>query len=301
MDTQKLSNFEIEQNLLKFVLQERKLLHLILLHIKEVDQRKIFLDRGRSSLFEYLVTDLGYSNAAAQRRIEGARLIGELPEVAEKIKDGSLHLAHIGEAVRAMKQKERENDVKISSGEKLRLLEAIECKTISEAQHILSSKLDVQLKSREIKRVQKDESVHLQLTLSKEQYELFLECQSLAGTILLKENGQNLAQVIQHLSEFYLKKHKARPPISTTSTSVSEVKEKINRTLTPKTRREIRSLYRECQHKDPATQKKCGSKFLLEVDHKIPRWAGGTHERSNLTLLCAAHNKAKYRKEAGLS
>lgn len=45
----------------------------------------------------------------------------------------------------------------------------------------------------------------------------------------------------------------------------------------------------------------CGSKFQLQVDHIRPRWAGGGNEVANLQILCAVHNREKYRQEAGVA
>ncbi len=49
-----------------------------------------------------------------------------------------------------------------------------------------------------------------------------------------------------------------------------------------------------CQWVDPVTGRKCGSTFQLQIDHRQPIWAGGTDDISNLQILCAAHNRAKY-------
>jgi hypothetical protein len=55
-----------------------------------------------------------------------------------------------------------------------------------------------------------------------------------------------------------------------------------------------------CQHKDHRTGKKCTTKWKLQIDHIVPVWAGGDSSFENLQLLCANHNQAKYRKEAGI-
>lgn len=55
-----------------------------------------------------------------------------------------------------------------------------------------------------------------------------------------------------------------------------------------------------CQFKDPVTQKTCRHQKFLQVDHIQPRWAGGTNEPSNLQVLCAQHNRYRYKIQAGL-
>ena len=55
-----------------------------------------------------------------------------------------------------------------------------------------------------------------------------------------------------------------------------------------------------CQRQNPMTGKKCATKWKLQIDHIVPVWAGGGNSLENLQLLCAGHNQAKYRGEAGI-
>jgi hypothetical protein len=74
------------------VVKERETLTEILNYLIEVENRRIYLARGYSSLFAFLTSELGYSESAAQRRIEGMRLLRDLPEAEEKIEKGELSL-----------------------------------------------------------------------------------------------------------------------------------------------------------------------------------------------------------------
>ena len=58
---------------------ERHLQGTIIDHLAEIDARSLFLRRGYSSLFEYAVRELGYSDAAAARRIGAMRPCAEQP------------------------------------------------------------------------------------------------------------------------------------------------------------------------------------------------------------------------------
>ena len=53
----------------------------LLLHLNELDKRKLFLELGYSSLFSYLVTRVKYSEGAAYRRIAAARLARQYPQL----------------------------------------------------------------------------------------------------------------------------------------------------------------------------------------------------------------------------
>lgn len=70
-------------------------------------------------------------------------------------------------------------------------------------------------------------------------------------------------------------------------------------TVQVSTKRLIHHRDHVCQYVSPHTGKKCESKWQLQVDHIQPRWAGGSHDLQNLKLLCAQHNRLKYRLESG--
>ena len=62
-----LSNFDLMERFNKLVRTERKITHLVLECIAEIDSRKLYLQKAYSSLFNYLVEDFGYSPSAAIR------------------------------------------------------------------------------------------------------------------------------------------------------------------------------------------------------------------------------------------
>ncbi|MBL7687874.1 MAG: hypothetical protein JNJ49_07545, partial [Bdellovibrionaceae bacterium] len=65
---------ELDICLRRLVVKERTLLADIIALLKEIDRRQVYLELGFPSLFEYLVNGVGYSEGAAQRRIDAARL-----------------------------------------------------------------------------------------------------------------------------------------------------------------------------------------------------------------------------------
>ncbi|UOF00992.1 HNH endonuclease [Bdellovibrio reynosensis] len=200
-----LSNNELEARLKDLVQKERKLLHVILEHIREVDSRKLYLGKAYSSIYEYLTKELHYSGSAAMRRLEAARLLRDVPQVAERIQEGSLNLSQIGELSRAIKEKEKISGEKVMSFQKHELIEMVSGKTTQETQHELSRKLNLPIKEIDSRRVQKDESVRLELTLSKEQYEKLMQCKDLAAHMLLQGNGSvSIPEVIEFLANQYL-------------------------------------------------------------------------------------------------
>ena len=64
----------------------------ILDHLDEIDRRGLALRRGFSSLFDYAVRELGFTDAAAQRRIQTMRLSRRHGWVRGKLQSGKLNL-----------------------------------------------------------------------------------------------------------------------------------------------------------------------------------------------------------------
>ncbi|MGZ3780263.1 MAG: HNH endonuclease [Pseudobdellovibrionaceae bacterium] len=378
----KRTNTEIESDLKNLVAKERKLLHVILEHINEVEVRKIFLERAYSSMYEYLVKELGYSGSAAMRRLEAARLLKRVPSLSEKIQDGSVNLSQIGEFSKMIKEKERVSGEKISCLQKVELVSMIVGKTTLETQKELSLALDIPIKDHEVQRIQKNDSVRLELTFSKEQYEKLLQCKDLSAHLMhrdhkdsswvglieilcnqflktrnmestkIKQDRQKknpcpkdepsrieghsnacfntdnmntvtntlttlnqgdsinksttLAEVSivpnEHKNHLNYKEHKEHKEHKDQKNQLTTnlVTQHINKSMTPKTRREVLNRDRCCQYKDPATGKLCNSTYGLQVDHRHPRWDNGDNSLSNLVVLCMQHNQYKYRKEANI-
>ncbi|HWU43672.1 MAG TPA: HNH endonuclease signature motif containing protein, partial [Bdellovibrio sp.] len=205
----------------------------------------------------------------------------------------------------------------------IELVDAIVGKSTAETQKELCLALDIDLKEPEKKLVQKDESVHLTVTLSKELHEKLMRCKDFASHMLLQQEGDvSINALFEFLADEYLEKATFVKNEITGSKTEKEVKvisalvpkcsgnstatdeKKALKTLTPRTRREIFQRDRCCQYVDKRTGKQCGSTFLLQVDHKTPRWAARwtrpDHSPPNLQILCAEHNKLKYSKESGV-
>lgn len=79
MNLKNISNFELTQRLEKLVRTERKITHLVLLHIIEIEERKLYAEMGFDGMYTFLTRGLGYSEASAYRRLQAARLVKQVP------------------------------------------------------------------------------------------------------------------------------------------------------------------------------------------------------------------------------
>src|SRR4051812_29350582 len=65
----------------------------LLLHLGEIDERKLYLDRAFSSMFAFCTRELGFSEGAAYNRILVARAGRKLPAIIDAVRAGQVHLA----------------------------------------------------------------------------------------------------------------------------------------------------------------------------------------------------------------
>ena len=112
------------------VAKEREVLTQILHYLKEIEFRKLYLQRGFPSLFAMMTGCLGYSESAAGRRIQAMRLMRDIPEVEEKIEKGELSLmvaAQIQGFFRQEGQKRRDQqEAPITREEKIDLIQTLQ-------------------------------------------------------------------------------------------------------------------------------------------------------------------------------
>ncbi|WP_413294928.1 DUF222 domain-containing protein [Bdellovibrio sp. HCB185ZH] len=125
MNLKTLNKLELDQRIKTLAQKERELLHEILLTIQEIDSRRTFLELGFPSLFDYLVNGVGYSEGSAQRRIDAARLMREIPHVADKIQTGEIKLNQISLIQKASRVISKSQDRTVTAKEKSQLLETL--------------------------------------------------------------------------------------------------------------------------------------------------------------------------------
>ncbi|MBX3019785.1 MAG: HNH endonuclease [Bdellovibrionaceae bacterium] len=180
----------------KLVRTERKITHLILECIAEIDRRRLYLDKAYPSLFEYLTQAHGYSAGAAHRRISAARLLKEVPQVAAKIEAGQINLSQIALTAQTIKQAEKQFSEKMDSEAKLELLEKLETKSFAETQQILRQELKVDFKIPDRAQHHADGSVTLTITFSREQYADWVKAGELASHAAPAEKAAELAHYL---------------------------------------------------------------------------------------------------------
>ena len=94
-ELRELSNRQLLCRLQLAMRGERAMTIKILRHLGEIERRKLYLDLGHGSMFDYCTRRLGYSSSAAWRRIQSARCIRRYPDLLPLLHNRELSLSTI--------------------------------------------------------------------------------------------------------------------------------------------------------------------------------------------------------------
>src|SRR3954452_2779378 len=86
-----LANDELLAGLSSIVLRRNQVTAEALAYLAELDERRLFLDLGFASLFEYCVEALGLCESTAGRHIAAARVCRAHPQAFAMVARGDLH------------------------------------------------------------------------------------------------------------------------------------------------------------------------------------------------------------------
>ncbi len=250
---------------------EREMTLLMLHHLKEIEHRKLYSDLKCTSLFDFCVRILKYSESSAYRRIQASKLITNIPEVGDKIINGSLSITNIA----LVNQYFKENKI-IDTEEKKKILGEMENLT----KNSCIKKL-FELSGKEVhegdtsERVSQDKTkVSMILT-----NETILELQKLKE--LLGEELSNDALIKLMVKTTIEKVEKQKFKVQKPQSRLSPVK--TVRTVNNEVKREVYLRDKKCTI--------CGSRKHLNYDHRVPWALGGGSSSDNIRLLCSNCNQ----------
>lgn len=130
-----MTNHELGRQLGVLIIEERQKTNQILKLINEAMSRRSYVELGFSSMFDWLVRGFGYSNAAAFRRIEAAKLLRTLPEISEKLESGKLNLSTLAKAQSFFKA----SACPITTSEKAKVITQLENQSVAQTEKIMMS------------------------------------------------------------------------------------------------------------------------------------------------------------------
>lgn len=239
----------------RLVREERGILTSVLHHLREIERRRLFAALKYSSLFDYAVRGLGYSEPQAARRIAAMRLLKEMPEVEKKIESGALTLTHIGMAQTLFRQQAQSRESKKN------LLQMLERTTKREAERIIAAKSPAPLAPDRI-RAASEETIEIKFRARRSLQE---KIERLKGVLAHSHPNIGLGELFELLVDRALMK----------------------KLLTPAPVKNTRQIWA----RDRGRCRNCGSTYALEIDHILPRAKGGGDDPENLRLLCRSCNQ----------
>ena len=205
-----ISNDELLFRTENLVQTERKIMHLVLSHILEIMDRRLYADMGFDSMYTMMTKKYGYSEPSALRRIDAAKLLRKVPDVAERLKAGTLNLSQAVLLQKCLESEAKKGDL-VSEIKTQEILEKLENCNGFESRQVLAKEFDLPLKIQEIVRPQKDESVRLEITFTKEQFHDLKKAKSLLSHIA---HTGSLADVISVLARKFNQSKLGKPEIS---------------------------------------------------------------------------------------
>jgi 5-methylcytosine-specific restriction endonuclease McrA len=225
---------QINRNLLTLAQRERELIGEILRYLREVETRKLYLKRGHSSLFTYLVNELGYAESTAYQRISALKMMRETRDrkLLNRIESGKLSLNAVTEARKVFDQKERDSGEKLSSKEKRTLISSLEGKSRKERekefQKVLGSEGPPSALPREVRRHGLKGEQRIHMSIRPELKEKLERCRELMAH-RLKSN--DTCELMDLLAEEYLKKNDPLRKKSSKKSSKESAKKPAARAL----------------------------------------------------------------------
>ena len=130
---------ELELELKTASTDERVLTKKIVELVAEALRRKIWAERGYASAHRWLVVEFGYSDSSAGRRLDAARFLDDVPEVAEKLATGELTLSSLSQLQSAIHQEEKRTGEKVTAEAKKEVVKKIENQSSAAASRTVSA------------------------------------------------------------------------------------------------------------------------------------------------------------------
>jgi hypothetical protein len=285
MSLENLSNAELHRSAIRVAREEQELAIQVLDHLREVARRRLYSQLGFSSLFDYTVRALKFSEPAAAQRVQALRLTEAVPQARLDLESGKLSLSSAAAVQRFIRKEEK--TVELCVQEKAALVSAVSGKSSREAEKILlqRSKNPDAHRLRESEKPVSETRTELRFFGDPELMKNLERVRELKGDLSLEEIFKvALDQYLEKMDPLRNRAESKRTPTSESPVPRSRyVPKKILRKLHERSGS-------QCEYRNAQTGQRCESRYRLQVDHVTPFALGGETRLENLRLLCPSHN-----------
>ncbi len=201
-----ISDHELVAKIRDLVVLERRVTRQLLHHIGEMEKRRCYTSLGFSSAFDFLTREFGYSESAAWRRIQAARLLRSVPEASAKIETGELNLTTLAQTQTAIKAEEKRTGEKLTGDRKANVVAQIESCSSREVERSLTvifPDIDRGGEAKDLVRSVDENHVRAHVTLTRGQLE---KLERLKEILSHRDFGGSLADVIEAAADELLER-----------------------------------------------------------------------------------------------
>jgi len=308
-EIRRLRSTDLLENLDSLNEKERKLKVKVLLYLREIDRRKLYLEEGFSSMFNFCVKYLKYSESTAVRRIKAERALGRSKRVINMLLSGEMTITGLSKIEPICRPENTEAILEKAAGcscRELDILKAHYCPSEPKPEKVrpVFVKTELKIKSNggrkftanaEAAAPVLEEKYRLEFSVSAETMNKIKRAKSLLSTRYPK--GVKLETLLEQLLDNYLEKSDPERREANNDIKLN----KLERT------RYIPQKIKDIVFKRDGGRcsfvgnngRRCGSAWNLQYDHIVPFGKGGDNSPENLRLLCGKHNQLMTEREYG--
>lgn len=328
---QKLNDAELLKLTLNAAKTEKAATLALLDYLVEVDSRRLYATvNACSSLFDYLVKELGFSHPAAAERVNTVRLIRAVPLVKNHLESGNLTLTSAAQIQRFVnaEQKVDPKGRAVSTEKKEKVIDACLGKSKREVEKTLFEKHSepARILTQEKVRAITAHRSEIKFSVDEVTLEKLQQFKDLAGDqplekifdqaldalLIIEKKKRGVVESKNPVSQSKMNPNKltdnhaarGQPADLARIKARAQSKAQAQPGVRPQSEAQLNSRFipidlkrivfarskGQCEYLDPQTKNRCHVTYPLQIDHRIHLALGGKTEATNLRHLCPVHH-----------
>jgi 5-methylcytosine-specific restriction endonuclease McrA len=200
-----LSRQELLETTAKLVAEERRVTAELITFLQEIERRKLHLELGYSSMYDFLTKGHGFSESAAARRLLTLRLTNDVPHVVQAIETGKLTLSTASQLGHFLKNEKKAGKV-YTPAQKTELALKLQGMSSRDCERELFKISPVSVIQKESTRAVSATDTEIKFIVGAEFMAKFEKLKALLAHKSSRLGGLSYAQVFDHLMDRELKR-----------------------------------------------------------------------------------------------